>query len=69
MQYSLDRPIAPCPHCSADGSKRTWRKVTGGNAAFRILSDAHRFNGSDIVALVCKNCGYSEFFTDPQDFN
>ena len=68
MQRYQERPIASCPNCGSDASNRSWREVTGGNSAVRIRSDAHRFNGSGVLVLVCKKCGYVQFFTDPQDF-
>lgn len=72
MQSNQPRAVVSCPNCGVDGGNRTWRDITGGNAyvrgGLRIRSDAHHFNGSEVVALVCKNCGYVQLFTDPQDF-
>jgi hypothetical protein len=69
MQQVQEKQTGSCPNCGADGSKRTWREVTGGNGYVRVRSDAHKFNGSEVLVLVCKVCGYVQFFTDPQDFN
>src|ERR1019366_2142555 len=69
MQQFQEKQTGPCPNCGADGSKRTWREVTGGNGYVRVRSDAHKFNGSEVLVLVCKVCGSVQFFTDPQDFN
>ncbi len=68
MQPYQEKQTGPCPHCGADANRRTWREVTGGNASVRIRSDAHKFNGSEVLVLVCKVCGYVQVFTDPQDF-
>lgn len=69
MQQFQEKQTGPCPNCEADRSKRIWKEVTGGSDYVRISSDAHKFNGSEVSALVCKTCGYVQLFVNPQDFN
>ncbi len=64
MQQNQETVATPCPNCQADGTRRTWRTVT----YVKVFSDAHKLNGSEIMALVCANCGYIQLFTSPQDF-
>lgn len=67
--------ILPCHICGADGNERVWTMTNAGKTLnfefvhpLRIFSDAHRINGSEVAALVCKNCGNVEFFVNSQDF-
>ena len=68
MQANTTRRIAKCPNCDADASYRTWENVNGTHGSLHITSDAHRFLGSKVKALVCKQCGYIQMFINPQDF-
>lgn len=56
----------PCPVCGVDGSRRTWREVTGRGARLLVESRTHPVLGAVVQALVCTNCGNVLFFVDPQ---
>jgi hypothetical protein len=59
MQQVQEKQTGFCANCGADGRKRTWRDAIRGNRYVRIRSDAHKFNGSEVLVLVCKVCGMS----------
>ncbi|GCE25879.1 hypothetical protein KDA_13630 [Dictyobacter alpinus] len=63
-------PLPPCPLCSVDGRYRQWRNLYGhGSHHLKVVSDAHTMFGSEVMTLVCTNCGNIQFFVDPNDFN
>lgn len=69
---SIEERISPpaCPVCGAESRYRRWKTTNAGNrGSLKVLSDAHRFLGSDTQALVCLRCGYVQLFVNPEDFS
>lgn len=57
----------PCPVCGAAPEARSWRNFVYAGYT-KIVSDKHSVFGTDVVPLVCSQCGYVQLFVDPQDF-
>jgi predicted nucleic-acid-binding Zn-ribbon protein len=61
-----------CPNCGADSRDRVWTEGSGGLGLYRgplkIRTDANKIIGTELQALVCKQCGYVQFFVSPLVF-
>jgi hypothetical protein len=68
MQQQNAQSIQKCPNCEADPRYRIWENIHGVHGPISVTSDSHRFMGSNVKALVCKQCGYIQLFINPKDF-
>jgi hypothetical protein len=60
--------LPSCPACGADGSQREWKRTIAHGENLRVESQAHRFMGTPVSALTCRNCGHVMLFINPKDF-
>lgn len=58
--------VPPCPVCNAQPEQRVWSSYI--NYGAMIRSPKHRIGGSQVVPLVCTQCGYVQLFTNVDDF-
>lgn len=66
MQQQSVKPDVPCPVCGAEPHYRAWGQTT-----WYVYVEVHPKKqkiGSAAQPLVCKACGYIQFFANPEDF-
>lgn len=64
--YTSPVPQLPCPVCGAPPTEREWQRFVSNDT--RIISEKHSVLGSNVIPLICTQCGFVQLFVDPQDF-